>query len=109
MSGVPGSHGSHHGGPGSSHAPHGHHPHQSSAALLAQEKERYIEKFEFPFCARVDKYEKIAKIGQGTFGEVFKARCRTDRSKIVALKKVLMELPVDGAQSKTVIPILPLY
>ena len=67
MSGVPGSHGSHHGGPGSSHAPHGHHPHQSSAALLAQEKERYIEKFEFPFCARVDKYEKIAKIGQGTF------------------------------------------
>jgi serine/threonine protein kinase len=37
------------------------------------------------------RYEKIAKIGQGTFGEVFKARCRSDKNKIVALKKVLME------------------
>jgi len=35
-------------------------------------------------------------IGQGTFGEVFKARCRTDRSKIVALKKVLMENEKEG-------------
>ena len=37
------------------------------------------------------RYEKLAKIGQGTFGEVFKARCKTDKNKIVALKKVLME------------------
>ena len=39
---------------------------------------------------------KIAKIGQGTFGEVFKARSRTDPKKIVALKKVLMENEKEG-------------
>ena len=64
--------------------------------MIAQDKDRYVEKYEFPFCARVDKYEKIAKIGQGTFGEVFKARCRQDRNKIVALKKVLMENEKEG-------------
>jgi len=69
---------------------------QPSTAQVAQERDRYIEKYDFPYCARVDKYEKIAKIGQGTFGEVFKARCRTDRSKIVALKKVLMENEKEG-------------
>ena len=31
-----------------------------------------------------------------TFGEVFKARCRQDRTKIVALKKVLMENEKEG-------------
>jgi hypothetical protein len=42
-------------------------------------------------CYFCNRYEKIAKIGQGTFGEVFKAKCKTDKNKIVALKKVLME------------------
>ncbi|XP_040463156.1 cyclin-dependent kinase 9-like isoform X1 [Falco naumanni] len=45
---------------------------------------------ECPFCDEVSKYEKLAKIGQGTFGEVFKARHR-QTGKRVALKKVLME------------------
>ena len=102
MSGV-GGHGHHHHHTSSRHESSGasgssghHQPPPYTAAQMAQDKDRYIEKFDFPYCARVDKYEKIAKIGQGTFGEVFKARCRTDRAKIVALKKVLMENEKEG-------------
>jgi len=45
---------------------------------------------------QTEKYEKIAKIGQGTFGEVFKARCRADPKMIVALKRVLMDNEKEG-------------
>lgn len=33
-----------------------------------KEKEKYIEGFDFPFCDESSKHEKVAKIGQGTFG-----------------------------------------
>lgn len=33
-------------------------------------RDQYIEQYDFPFCEEVSKYEKQAKIGQGTFGEV---------------------------------------
>ena len=56
----------------------------------------YIENFDFPYCMEVTKYEKQAKIGQGTFGEVFKARDKKNKNKIVALKKVLMENEKEG-------------
>jgi len=71
-------------------------PPSGSGSSAAQDRDRYIEKYEFAFCSKIDKYEKIAKIGQGTFGEVFKARCRTDKNKIVALKKILMENEKEG-------------
>lgn len=32
------------------------------------EKDKYVEEYNFPFCDDASKYEKVAKIGQGTFG-----------------------------------------
>lgn len=63
---------------------------------VSSDNHRYIELFDFQYCAEISKYEKLAKIGQGTFGEVFKAKDRRNRSKIVALKKVLMENEKEG-------------
>ena len=37
----------------------------------------------------------MAKIGQGTFGEVWKAKC-SQTNRVVALKKVLMENEREG-------------
>ncbi|CAB4056515.1 CDK9 [Lepeophtheirus salmonis] len=71
-------------------------PNSSQKGIIAADKDRYIENSIFPYCTKVDKYEKMTKRGQGTFGEVFKARLRADKSKIVALKKVLMENEKEG-------------
>ncbi|GFR87300.1 cyclin-dependent kinase 9-like [Elysia marginata] len=49
----------------------------------------------YPFCPDETKYEKLAKIGQGTFGEVFKARDKKGKI-VVAMKKVLMENEKEG-------------
>ena len=68
----------------------------SSGSRNMSETLQYIEHFDFPYCAEVSKYEKQAKIGQGTFGEVFKARDKKNKGKIVALKKVLMENEKEG-------------
>uniref|UniRef100_A0A480TNP5 Cyclin-dependent kinase 9 n=1 Tax=Sus scrofa TaxID=9823 RepID=A0A480TNP5_PIG len=63
-------------------------------ALEAAMAKQY-DSVECPFCDEVTKYEKLAKIGQGTFGEVFKAKHRKTGQK-VALKKVLMENEKEG-------------
>jgi len=67
----------------------------SGQGMTPKEREKYLEDYNFPFCDEVSKYEKITKIGQGTFGEVFKAKHKETR-KIVALKKVLMENEKEG-------------
>ncbi|XP_069119507.1 cyclin-dependent kinase 9-like isoform X1 [Argopecten irradians] len=53
------------------------------------------EDFNFQFISEESKYEKLTKIGQGTFGEVFKAIDRKSR-RLVAMKKVLMENEKEG-------------
>jgi len=45
-----------------------------------------------------DKYEKIEKIGEGTYGYVYKARDTTN-SEIVALKKIKLENEDEGVPS----------
>lgn len=64
--------------------------------VASRELDAYIESCRYPFCRDVSQYEFMTKIGQGTFGEVFKARSKTNKSKIVALKKVLMENEREG-------------
>ncbi|XP_035719829.1 cyclin-dependent kinase 9-like isoform X1 [Vespa mandarinia] len=64
--------------------------------MNTKEKEKYIEEFDFPHCDESSKYEKVAKIGQGTFGEVFKARDKKTNKKFVAMKKVLMDNEKEG-------------
>ena len=46
-------------------------------------------------CSGIKNYEKLGKLGEGTFGEVHKARSR-DTGRIVALKKILMHNEKDG-------------
>jgi len=55
-----------------------------------------LEEYNFPFCEAATKFEKLAKIGQGTFGEVFKARDKKNHKKLVAMKKILMENEKEG-------------
>ncbi|XP_074097980.1 cyclin-dependent kinase 9-like [Cotesia typhae] len=56
--------------------------------LNKYEKYQYIQEYES--CLNTSSnYEKIIKIGQGTYGEVFKARHRQN-NKFVAMKKILM-------------------
>ena len=46
-------------------------------------------------CSRIQEYEFLGKLGEGTFGEVSKARSKKTGS-VVALKKILMHNEKDG-------------
>ena len=49
----------------------------------------------FHGCSRIQQYEYICKLGEGTFGEVSKAKSKKT-GQIVALKKILMHNEKDG-------------
>ncbi|KAE8348879.1 kinase-like domain-containing protein [Aspergillus coremiiformis] len=49
----------------------------------------------FRGCTSIREFEFLGKLGEGTFGEVYKARSKRDGS-IVALKKILMHNEKDG-------------
>lgn len=49
----------------------------------------------FPVVSSVTAFEKIARVGEGTYGVVYKARHRTT-GQLVALKRVRMDREKDG-------------
>jgi cyclin-dependent kinase len=50
---------------------------------------------------KIDKYEKIDVIGEGTYGTVYKAR-DTDTGEIYALKKIKLESEDEGIPSTAI-------
>ena len=48
----------------------------------------------------MEDYEKIEKVGEGTYGKVYKARCNRT-GQIVALKKTRLEMEEEGVPSTT--------
>lgn len=54
-----------------------------------------MEEERFPVVSPVTVYEKIARVGEGTYGVVYKARHRTT-GQLVALKRVRMAREKDG-------------
>jgi len=49
----------------------------------------------------LDKYQKLDKLGEGTYGVVFKAK-NTENGEIVALKKIKLEKEDDGVPSTAI-------
>ncbi|KAJ5584090.1 uncharacterized protein N7459_003890 [Penicillium hispanicum] len=63
-------------------------------AIVSLEKDSHGQS-RFPGCSNIRDFEFIGKLGEGTFGEVYKARSKKDNS-VVALKKILMHHEKEG-------------
>jgi hypothetical protein len=57
-----------------------------------------FDSIEYPFCADHSNYELLAKIGQGTYGTVFKGKCKKT-NRVVALKKLVLEKESEGVSA----------
>uniref|UniRef100_A0A6A7FUD3 Cyclin-dependent kinase 9-like n=2 Tax=Hirondellea gigas TaxID=1518452 RepID=A0A6A7FUD3_9CRUS len=68
---------------------------RSQQSPVPAQTHSYYEELNFPYCEDVSNYDRITKIGQGTFGEVFKAK-EKKTGRIVALKKILMDNEKEG-------------
>uniref|UniRef100_A0A0N5BWE1 Protein kinase domain-containing protein n=1 Tax=Strongyloides papillosus TaxID=174720 RepID=A0A0N5BWE1_STREA len=59
--------------------------------FITEEMKKYVRSYQFPLMSKLsDKYKKIEKIGEGTFGLVFKGKC-LKTNKDVALKKIIVD------------------
>jgi len=75
--------------------PNGH-PHDSKQQAPRLSLDRTSDgRPRFQGCSSLKAYEVLSKLGEGTFGEVYKARSRRTGS-IVALKKILLHNEKDG-------------
>ena len=68
-----------------------HETHSSKRSLERLDDGRH----RFHGCSRIVDYDYLSKLGEGTFGEVSKARSKK-RGNVVALKKILMHNEKDG-------------
>ncbi|PCG95942.1 Hypothetical protein PENO1_070820 [Penicillium occitanis (nom. inval.)] len=69
---------------------------ESSPSSQRPSLERYEDgQPRFQGCSKISDFEFLEKLGEGTFGEVYKARCKRDGT-VVALKKILMHNQKDG-------------
>jgi serine/threonine-protein kinase BUR1 len=63
--------------------------------FVAFAKEHFRPQTSFMGCSRITDYEILGKLGEGTFGEVHRAKSKKTGA-IVALKKILMHNEKDG-------------
>ncbi len=62
-----------------------------------------------PICRSIEAFEKLEQIGEGTYGQVYRARDKTT-NQLVALKKVRMDQEKEGVSiSVACYPILSAY
>lgn len=67
----------------------------SAAQAVAFAIQHQRPKNSFAGCSRIADYEVLGKLGEGTFGEVHRARAKKTGA-VVALKKIIMHNEKDG-------------